>query len=460
MVDTAVKYGALQLSFANQFSFAWNDKDTGSKFKNDIAFWRPGRFSSTARPPAVGNLVVKDFHDPHGRFNYLFLDEAAAGGQMLKAPVDYRFLWNDRGTGSKFYGTIWRPIPPPGYVVLSDLFWPGRDKPPLNAVSCVRKTLDGRNYVRPAEIGHEVWNDRGSGSSGDDIALWSIDAPPLFDNDGERLIVPVGGFTYVQHYNTPSPNEVCWVLDLPAVVETNPGPSTPQLTSYARPPATEQITDRVLTVPHTMVKDPDRDAAWQYTNSPFYKVRRKRRFTLIVHGHNTTSQTQTPEEEVTTGVTKEKSEAFSVKTGISVTTSGGVSLGFAEARTEISISLEMGYESRTSLSIFESKTLRRGIAIAPNSAGALWCDHHELNLVRADGSVVGTGQDMDMNIPSYYWAAFPQGSGGGPTGELDLAEAQHQVWQAPAPDTDFELLAKAGPPPGAVDPLPEEKAST
>ncbi|WP_411136641.1 hypothetical protein [Streptomyces sp. C10] len=83
------------------------------------------------------------------------------------------------------------------------------------------------------------------------------------------------------------------------------------------------------------------------------------------------------------GGNRDQSEAFSITTGISISYGAGASLGFLSASNQISVSLELGYESRREVSFFR--------------AG----------------------------------------------------------WLDPAPDIDFELLAKSEPPAGAVDPAPE-----
>lgn len=55
----------------------------------------------------------------------------------LAAPVDYSFVWWDKGTGVAGDHAFWKPIPPPGYVCLGLVEW-NHIKPPLDLIRCVR----------------------------------------------------------------------------------------------------------------------------------------------------------------------------------------------------------------------------------------------------------------------------------------------------------------------------------
>nr|WP_223243604.1 hypothetical protein [Streptomyces sp. CBMA123] len=334
---------------------------------------------------------------------------------------------------------------------MSDVFYEGQGKPPRDIIYCVRKTYNGHTYVRQAEIGPEyLWNDRGSGSTGKDIALWPIVPPRVTSSDtDERLVVPVGGFTYVAHYDRPTPTPVCWVLDLPAEVKKAPGPAVPVMTSPARPVSTQQVIDYEVTVPHTMVTDKDRNAAWQFANSPFYKLRRKHNFAMIHHLNNTTDTEQEWGEDRTTGVSKSRSEAFQITTGVSVTTGGGINLGVISGSTAVSVSIELGYESRQEVSSFEEVTKRHLLRVPPHKAGALWFAHHELESVRADGGIVAAEEAMAFDLNSTYVTQYPP-SGSRVTHLVEAADteadaADRMARTAPPDDTPAELHAKAAP---------------
>ncbi|MEU8917375.1 hypothetical protein [Streptomyces nigrescens] len=154
------------------------------------------------------------------------------------------------------------------------------------------------------------------------------------------------------------------------------------------------------------------------------------------------------------GGNRDQSEAFSITTGISISYGAGASLGFLSASNQISVSLELGYESRREVSFFKSESDEHGLVVPPRKAACLWFVRHELESVRADGSIVSGDDAMSFNVYSTLITQYPPGG----------AQAVHLVktlatdsagWLDPAPDIDFELLAKSEPPAGAVDPAPE-----
>ncbi|MFF0630480.1 hypothetical protein [Streptomyces sp. NPDC004296] len=115
------------------------------------------------------------------------------------------------------------------------------------------------------------------------------------------------------------------MLDLPAVIEKRDGPEIPELTSHSRPPAEAVITDRTVTVPYFMIKDSGCEERWKVGNSPFYKIRRKRHFELVLYRDNRNgSRPQDESESVTTGVSEESGESFSKTTGMTVGVEAGV----------------------------------------------------------------------------------------------------------------------------------------
>ncbi|MBD0695819.1 hypothetical protein [Streptomyces sp. CBMA123] len=97
MVDRTKSYGALQLSFSNQYWFAWNDLKTNSKGK-DIAFHHAligGSFDTNRR--RISQLVIHNFSNPDTQYNQLVAKDAVAGAEMLKEPVDFEWLWAEQG---------------------------------------------------------------------------------------------------------------------------------------------------------------------------------------------------------------------------------------------------------------------------------------------------------------------------------------------------------------------------
>ncbi|MFJ5726471.1 hypothetical protein, partial [Streptomyces sp. NPDC093149] len=317
---------------------------------------------------------------------------ASADKSLLRKPVSWERLGDLPDTGSQWECALWRPVPPDGYVALGDIA-ARRDIGPEGYggwadTMCVKKTHNGRNYVRQAECSELLYEENG-------WKLWSIATPPYPDGDlDEHLYLPMGCFTAVRSEGHPAPTPVTWTLDLPAIIDKRDGPEIPELTSHNRPPATIVITDRTVTVPYFMVKDDARNDRWKRDNSPFYKIERKRHYELILYRDNRNGTVEQEESQaVTTGVSEENSEAFSQNTGVTVSESVGVEVGArpfgigagVTVTSSVSATIETGYESRYSVSAMRQETKTRGLAIPPHSSACLWMEHHRLITRRGNG---------------------------------------------------------------------------
>ncbi len=88
------------------------------------------------------------------------------------AVMEYEWRYDDKGSGALADVSIWRPLPPPGYVALGDVVVGGHS-PPVSSALVVRD--EPGTTARP--LGYErIWDDRGS--FGDhDVAIWSPIAP-------------------------------------------------------------------------------------------------------------------------------------------------------------------------------------------------------------------------------------------------------------------------------------------
>ncbi|MET9515563.1 hypothetical protein [Streptomyces sp. NPDC002994] len=409
-MTTTQRYGDLELSFRTAQGTGGSIGSTHMPFTG-----YDGHTTPTERLSSGHKVGLID-RDPKG--GVLMLKDVSADGSLLRPPVTWERVAQLPLDGQFPYG-VWRPIPPEGYVALGDIVfrWDYElEQFPdwLCWTACVKKTHNGRPYVRQGECGTVLYD---SGS----LRLWSVVNPPYPDGDlDEHLFLPCGNFTAVTSSGTPAPTPTTWVLDLPAVIEKRDGPEIPELTSHARPPATTVITDRTVTVPYFMIDDRGREEDWKLENSPFYKVRRKRHFELILYRDNRNGTV--PQEEsqmVKTGVSKEEGETFTENTGITVGMSAGVSAGGkpfgigveATVTTSVSTTIELGYERRTNITTMREEAKTRGLTIPEHSSACLWMEHHELLPVRANGDTLGSQAALGFTTDYYVTGQYPSAAG-------------------------------------------------
>ncbi|CAE7243167.1 unnamed protein product [Symbiodinium natans] len=155
----------------------YSDRGTGAR--QDLTTWRPKdpldpnhfRVSHTAtnsrHPPCAEPLVVTPLSEG-----------------CLAKPLYCECVWTDDRTKGSRDGQLWRPVPPPGFVALSDMgvhmdnrgISPGTRKPAHEIdpwFRCVKDTL-----VAPTGRTAKLWTDAGSRGKYDG-GVWMI-----ADSDG------------------------------------------------------------------------------------------------------------------------------------------------------------------------------------------------------------------------------------------------------------------------------------
>lgn len=149
----SIKFGNLLINFTSEFTPLWNDQGSGSV--RSASFWRPVPSSDfLAGYFPLGDLAVPG-HDNINKRNIVAVvkegeppgSEALVKDKALSQPDDYELVWKDSGSGAYANGSIWRPIPPEGYVAMGLVCGTGHDKPSRNAIRCVRADLIIASYV-------------------------------------------------------------------------------------------------------------------------------------------------------------------------------------------------------------------------------------------------------------------------------------------------------------------------
>lgn len=185
----------LKCGYIKDFNQVWTS--TGIGALKDVAVYRPKVPNGWAfvgdsigfggKTPEYSVLVIED--DPNS--------------DNLKKPVDYEQVWSDRIYHSKpipktcQHASIWRPIPPPGYVAMGTVvtrdYQDPKQDPGLAALRCVK-----REHVQLGRASQPVWNDSGSGA-----------APPVSffvakRDTGDDASLPPGTFLVGRYNSNPA----------------------------------------------------------------------------------------------------------------------------------------------------------------------------------------------------------------------------------------------------------------
>ncbi|MDT0447779.1 Vps62-related protein [Streptomyces hesseae] len=407
-----MRYGKLEIAVTSRFNWIYSDQGSGAN--RAVAFYTPALSSVDVQQ---GWKVLAHV----GRPNWTTIDRESkviiargvnTSDEMLKPPTRFDLIWRDTGSGGKYGCAVWRPIPPTGYVSLGDVVTAG-DPPPAAVVACVRKTVvDGRSYVREAEIGKSIWSDQGSGTTFGDVEVWKIEPPTYPDDSIERLLLGADAFVAGTRYGV-KPDRTVHVLDLPALIVKKPEPTRPVMTSHSVPEQeTLKVVDRAVTVPCTVIKDPGKTADWQVTNSPFYTLeRRVNYYRQMFYDNSGGSVDQPNSQSITTGVSTTESEEFSKRTSVTVSASVGVEIKAFTASVETSVTTELGYTSRYDVTVLKQKTDTWSMVTPARHSTALWSPRHEIVPIRKNGDVVGGQGGLKFDTDVRVFTQFPPAPG-------------------------------------------------
>jgi hypothetical protein len=448
-VKNAKTFGELFITHVENFTWHWDDEGSGGKLA--VSFWHPNaptipegyKALGTVALPAWGsdNLPTNSSHKVKEHTVAVCVREnpdvpSPDGKPALADPVDYAWVWSDKGTGSKYAEALWRPVAPEGYVAMGlvaskDSY----DKPPLDAVTCVREDLTYR-----AEASEKpVYKDTGTGGK-HDLSVWRNSVPSKYvdSRDSARVLLSPNTYTAHTSYDRPRHLPDMHVLCLPLPSEKSKTPTRPALEDRDRPAGqTPEALVGTVWVPFTAVKDEDRSTEWKLANSPFYRIERKVSWSLLSFINNDTDTAQSVTDTVTTGIEKETIDTFSVNTGFSYSGNGGFSIGVISASVTTTFSLELGFSRSKSSKELESHSVARTLQVPAKHAGAMWVGTSTLQVTRGDKSLVA--EPLIFHDNNFHYDQFPDAT----TPETEVKIPQ-QVVTAPAQSRSSKPTAGAG----------------
>jgi hypothetical protein len=132
----------------------------------DVTIYRPTPTDTSYS--IIGDYAQGNYSAPTGSSLIVRAINDDPNFPLLKEPIDYREVWNDKGSGGTYDGSIWYPVAPDGYLSIGYVCQGGYTKPIIPSYRCVRKDL-----CIDASPGQLIWNDRNSGASRD-VSLYQI----------------------------------------------------------------------------------------------------------------------------------------------------------------------------------------------------------------------------------------------------------------------------------------------
>lgn len=393
----ALMFKGLSVRFTDQFTWIWDDSGSGAD--DNGSFWMP------AAPEGyypLGSCGVSGWGDPSGTKAAVVVKDIDGTG-VLSPPEDYVKIWDDSGSGADDNCSVWKPVPPEGYVALGVVAQLGYTKPDTDLIRCVKS-----EYTATGKVGSWVWDDSGSGGSYD-FSAFRVEAPDAPNSPGYAYLVPetiIG----VNSYTKPSSHEVCNVLNikLPLVTDLNDSAYAPVLESYDEP---EKYTDtylaKVVAVPFTLVVDDSYSLHEKVTEFPIYRIRREEYYTnqyFYNNRYGSTPITHTVTD--TVGISETESETYSVNVGLKITTESGCEL--IGGTVTVELSFEFGYETTSSYTVFQENEVSQEVEIAPNTAGCLWQKTTRFTLMRNKNSWEDVaGSNKVITIDSFVKGEYP-----------------------------------------------------
>ena len=391
----------LYITYVDEFVLRWNDAGSGGT--HDGSFYHPVTRDGFHALGSLG-LGPKGYPNPNGTRAVMVVKAKPGHENALAAPTDYEQIYNDANSGADMFGSFWRPIPPPGYVamgtVVANNTW---NKPSLSDVVCVRSDL-----AIVAEAGTFIYSDVATAAY-KFLSCWKIDQPDAGPHDLAYLVT--GTFVGVNNWNCPTASPMLYVLkvDLPTLAEAPYQEYVPRLNGYdSPPPETVPTLAKAMLVPCSIINDRlHGDVGWQVANSPLYRLERCVYYKLLYHNHNQTSEMQTNTVIITSGITKAHADRVWNETAIEMSVEVGVSIKAVEAKVSATVSHAMGYETETSVSELQEKSVSSSVNTSPGKAAALWQKYTRYVLYRHTGTQLEPVSGWEFGIDSYVTDEYP-----------------------------------------------------
>ncbi|KAK8068442.1 hypothetical protein PG996_007554 [Apiospora saccharicola] len=367
MSNATMDYEDLRVTMTSSYDWKYNDTDTGCKYA--VTFYHP-KSQGDLRP--LGSIVLDNYNSAQGKRATLLVgtNPEKSASPPVKAPTSFTWVWDDKGTGGKHAGTIWKPVARAGYVAMGHVVTNNYQQPSTDVVWCLRADLD----------------DTRSGGKYN-CSCWAVYPAPNNTKGSEDLPVLTDTFYAHRGYDAPAYN----------LAKTLKLRLTKQYKSFdqVRPTMTEFMTpgeqfNRMLQcsvkLPFVAFFPPTDEKCLRGIGNPFCTLSRYASWTVEGAWKNHSHTPFEHEASITTGVTQEKSSTLEHSAGITATASGGMGC------VNFSVSLNYQFTSSNTVTYgqYQEETIKKKIAVPGGRGMAILSKMVEMECDRPDGSSVRT----------------------------------------------------------------------
>lgn len=388
-----IRFKDLLINFTTDFDLLWNVKNTG--VIDAACFWRPNTSNDRLNGYSLlGDVVVGHYRNINDRKIVAVVSEAdKVNGTALRAPTNFHQVWKNSGKKVRTEISIWRPIPPEGYVAMGMVCCIGYEKPSLNIVRCVRADLAVDAY-----IGNSIWNDKGSGSSMD-FSAWDIHAPDV--QPGEAYIA-TGSFYGADGWTRPAFGARPYALRMELALQENPLPAPPA------PLATEEAEQRVHTceLPWFAVKDSNLTQLEQLHHSPIYRLERSDRYLVAGVAQNATPHGKTFNWTAHKGEAGDSSIDFTAVTGIELAHEWSTTSSSRPVFFSAHLSKSFTHTTQSAKGWGTSTPLEVAAYVPASQTIAAYVIRSEYKLYRQDGSQLAATVSYTNGDTVYFSEAY------------------------------------------------------
>ena len=369
--------------------YTWKYNDSGSGGDTDVTFWHPDA-NNTDGWYALGSYIQTNYTNlsvTDVNAYPVIVVKDSKNLDLLRAPTEYTFVWNDGGSGGDHDGSVYIPVCEDGYKAMGAVVGDGYSTPSTDAVRCVRE-----DFTLQGEVGSYIYNDSGNGADRY-LSIWGISEPDV--NTDTRI--PLGTGTMIaspSHASSGCDLATANLLLIPAsVYENSENQSEPLLTGYTSYDASKPKYFSSVTVPFTLIPEASGSENNDYNVhfSPFYRIQRKEVYASLAAYDNKQSSTATPLSYTTeSSFDSEESSSFSQSVGLEVTVEGGVKLLGVGAEISTTISTEFGWEQSTSSSYGTRSSVTAEQSIPAGKFGQMVQVSSTFQAIDMYGNAVGT----------------------------------------------------------------------